>query len=264
MSIAGDSLSSFPILLIVAGGIALLLAFLSCCGAIKGNTCMLFFVGHFHFSFFRFYFKWTFFIDSAQFSIVLMGVVVYIEIGTAAAIYSKKNQIEDIVDYGLNKTLYKSNANKDYYDTWHLLQSEVRKPSHFMHGIIQFLFCLSFEKILWNSSKEKQTIFEEKNGFRVFFQLKCCGIDGPSDWKNVFANLPPSCCLKPIDDTTCTEEHESVSKTGCKPIFFDFLMNNLYMMAGIGLGAAAFQVISNFLINWHNFHLKFSIRHFAP
>lgn len=69
-----------------------------------------------------------------------MGVVVYIEIGTAAAIYSKKNQIEDIVDYGLNKTLYKSNANKDYYDTMHLLQSEVRRPFHFMHEIIQFYF----------------------------------------------------------------------------------------------------------------------------
>lgn len=55
-----------------------------------------------------------------------MGVVAYLEIGVGAGVYSKRDKLEELVDYGLDKTLSNANVTKEYFDTWHLVQTEVK------------------------------------------------------------------------------------------------------------------------------------------
>lgn len=93
--------------------------------------------------------------------------------------------------------------------------------------------------------KNKKKIFYQKKHIYLrkilFFQFKCCGIDGPSNWKNHFGDqLPSSCCQKPV--ATCRVDDESVYKHGCKQSFLDSLLNNLYILAHVGFGAGLIQV----------------------
>lgn len=55
-----------------------------------------------------------------------MGVVAYLEIAVGAGVYSKRDKLEELVDYGLDKTLSNANVTKEYFDTWHLVQTEVK------------------------------------------------------------------------------------------------------------------------------------------
>lgn len=55
-----------------------------------------------------------------------MGVVAYLEIGVGVGVYSKKDKLEELVDFGLDKTLSWANLNKEYFDTWHSVQTEVK------------------------------------------------------------------------------------------------------------------------------------------
>lgn len=167
-----------------------------------------------------------------------MAIVIF-EVGVVAGAYSKKDQLDEIVNNGLNKTLKGIKENQGYNATWHLLQTEVR----IRLGIFLSLFSsLNFE-------------FDLKIGF---FQLKCCGIDNPGDWKPVLGNqLPPSCCQKPIGDTTCVEK--DAAQTGCKQALRDYLRDNLLIVAGLGVGAALIQVkrITTWSKPFGKFNLKF-------
>lgn len=95
-------LTPYPILLIVAGCVVFLIAFLGCCGAIKENTCMLF-----------------------LYSIIVIAIVVF-EVGVIIAAFTKRNDLENIVDNRLNETLHKYNQNKAFAASWHLLQTELK------------------------------------------------------------------------------------------------------------------------------------------
>lgn len=79
-----------------------------------------------------------------------------------------------------------------------------------------------------------------------FLQLKCCGINAPSDWSPVLGDkkLPGSCCAKGIEDVSCSE---ALYKTGCKTAFIEFLKNNLIIVAGLSVGTAVIQVITYFI-----------------
>ncbi|XP_037074860.1 tetraspanin-7-like [Pollicipes pollicipes] len=75
--------------------------------------------------------------------------------------------------------------------------------------------------------------------------LKCCGINGTSDWNNTpYARshgtpaYPASCCAK-WDDTRCTTVHDS----GCYKVVMDFFYTNIGIIAGAAIGLAFFQVI---------------------
>ncbi|XP_031627365.1 uncharacterized protein LOC116343455 [Contarinia nasturtii] len=73
-------------------------------------------------------------------------------------------------------------------------------------------------------------------------ELKCCGIVGPEDWKNVLpkVELPGSCCQKAANDTTCTVN--TASKTGCKAAIIDFLNSNIVTVIGVAIVVAVVQL----------------------
>lgn len=63
-----------------------------------------------------------------QFSIVLMAIVIF-EVGVGAGAYAKKDELNEILDKGLDKTLKGANKHSEFKATWNLLQSEVCKTS---------------------------------------------------------------------------------------------------------------------------------------
>lgn len=57
-----------------------------------------------------------------------MAIVIF-EVGVVAGAYTKKDQLNEIVDKGLNKTLKGYKTNEGFRKTWHLMQTEVKKLS---------------------------------------------------------------------------------------------------------------------------------------
>lgn len=54
-----------------------------------------------------------------------MIAIVLFEVGIIVAAFTKKNDLENIVDNRLNETLHKYNESKTFAASWHLLQTEV-------------------------------------------------------------------------------------------------------------------------------------------
>ena len=72
--------------------------------------------------------------------------------------------------------------------------------------------------------------YQREKGAKKFFdwlqtELKCCGYNGRSDWKQ---HVPDSC---------------KTYKEGCKDKFGKFVENNLILIGGIGIGFALLQIL---------------------
>ncbi|XP_074662831.1 CD63 antigen-like [Tubulanus polymorphus] len=77
--------------------------------------------------------------------------------------------------------------------------------------------------------------------------FKCCGVDGPKDWKKTngttTGNIPVSCCKTNTNDPKCVETANNVYTSGCVKGFKDWVEDNIYIVAGVGVGLAFVQVI---------------------
>uniref|UniRef100_A0A8D8AXP5 Tetraspanin n=1 Tax=Culex pipiens TaxID=7175 RepID=A0A8D8AXP5_CULPI len=76
-------------------------------------------------------------------------------------------------------------------------------------------------------------------------EMKCCGVNGPKDWEPIFKNdtVPKSCCHElPIGTTKCTRKH--ADPEGCFPKLSAFLGSKSLILAGIGVGLAAVQLVA--------------------
>lgn len=94
----GSSFWSAPILMIVIGAVAFVIAFVGCCGAVKESSCMV-----------------------LTFSVFLV-IIFLCEIGIGIAGYIKHGQLDEILEKGFNKTMEEYNHNEE---AWKLVQSEV-------------------------------------------------------------------------------------------------------------------------------------------
>lgn len=72
-----------------------------------------------------------------------MAIVLF-EVGVVAGAYSKKDQLDEIIDKGLDKTLKGINQNQGYNATWHLLQTEVRVTLSFLSLYFEFYLKIGF------------------------------------------------------------------------------------------------------------------------
>ncbi|EAT45481.1 AAEL003236-PA [Aedes aegypti] len=75
--------------------------------------------------------------------------------------------------------------------------------------------------------------------------MKCCGVNGPEDWQPIFKNdtVPKSCCHElPIGVNRCTRKY--ADPEGCFPKLSAFLGSKSLLMAGIGVGLAAIQLVA--------------------
>lgn len=77
----------------------------------------------------------------------------------------------------------------------------------------------------------------------VQYDLKCCGVKGPEDWKEVFKNssLPHSCCNDISVDDQCVEEY--AHKKGCLLSLQAALKHNTVLVGGFGVGVAFVQLV---------------------
>ena len=84
--------------------------------------------------------------------------------------------------------------------------------------------------------------------FNLYFQLHCCGIEGPDDWKLVYHNdtLPETCC----DDNVC--EYSEIHHTGCLKLLQTEVENYALIIGGVGIGVACIQVNNFKSVKWLN------------
>lgn len=77
-------------------------------------------------------------------------------------------------------------------------------------------------------------------------ELKCCGVEDPSDWRPIFKNdtVPSSCCtILPPEAAGCIQEYIlSDHKDGCKQKLYDFLDSNALVLGAVGVIIAVVQV----------------------
>lgn len=75
-------------------------------------------------------------------------------------------------------------------------------------------------------------------------QLDCCGIQGPSDWEDIFSNktIPSSCCemINLNEADVCTVIH--ARPNGCLKKLLGILDSKTLVLAGVVLGVAGIQV----------------------
>lgn len=87
-----------------------------------------------------------------------------------------------------------------------------------------------------------------KKAFDVFqTDLSCCGINGPTDWKNNSLAIPDSCCsgqvIKEGVATSCTETSATLHHTGCLAEILKLFKGTAMLLGGVGLGIAIVQVL---------------------
>uniref|UniRef100_U5EVW1 Tetraspanin n=1 Tax=Corethrella appendiculata TaxID=1370023 RepID=U5EVW1_9DIPT len=75
-------------------------------------------------------------------------------------------------------------------------------------------------------------------------EMECCGVNSADDWEPIFKNdtLPASCCVEyAVDTKKCTKAN--ASKEGCLPKLLNFLDTKSLILAGVGVGVAAIQLL---------------------
>lgn len=106
------------------------------------------------------------------------------------------------------------------------------------------------DMVAWNNAQEK---------------LKCCGIEGPADWRDFSRNhsLPSSCCVPQyIDQLTkdCREApplyQDKYYQAGCLDKIEERIQSNGRILVGVGIGIAFIQIFGIILALWLAFRIR--------
>lgn len=81
--------------------------------------------------------------------------------------------------------------------------------------------------------------------------LKCCGVSGPSDWKNSSwyknsgksESYPESCCKNPAPKCNASPKKEDIYQDGCSEALQNFVKGKMAVIGGIGVGIAILQIL---------------------
>lgn len=179
-----------PIVLIVAGVVVFIIAFLGCFGAIRESYNLL----------------------MAFAGLLIIIFIVEIAVGVTAAVYKGDFQV------ALKENLLKS----------------IKEYSNENNA----------EKIPWDNVQKK---------------LKCCGVDGPTDWQG--QNIPLSCCTEEKQQETiqyCSENGVGnyMYQRGCYEYLTIKIESNAKILVGVGIGIAFIEVIGIVLACWLAFTIK--------
>lgn len=76
--------------------------------------------------------------------------------------------------------------------------------------------------------------------------MKCCGVNGPDDWRKAGRLLPISCCTKysSQSEEECRRNNSgtSVYSAGCYSKIKDKINANATLLVGVGIGIAFIEV----------------------
>ncbi|XP_059616981.1 CD63 antigen [Phlebotomus argentipes] len=123
-----------------------------------------------------------------------------------------------------------------------LLEIGIGIAGYVKHGQLEDILEKGFNSTLHNYDKN---VDSQHAWSLIQSELKCCGIQGPSDWQQVFHNttLPTSCCIEmPVNVNQCTKEF--AMKDGCMPELLALLQKNALILAGVGIGIAVVQLLA--------------------
>lgn len=89
--------------------------------------------------------------------------------------------------------------------------------------------------IMYNTSNDARLSWK-----KIQSELKCCGVNGPDDWKTIFNNgtVPDSCCE---NRQNCTRQISH--KDGCKSKLYALLDESALLLGFVGLGIAGIQLL---------------------
>ncbi|XP_017778130.1 PREDICTED: CD63 antigen [Nicrophorus vespilloides] len=85
----------------------------------------------------------------------------------------------------------------------------------------------------------------EKSWNILQHEMKCCGMNGPEDWRSVIHNetLPHTCCPDTQNDGTCTIMTLNKYTKSCLESLEDTLLTYSTIIGGVGCGVAVIQLI---------------------
>lgn len=88
--------------------------------------------------------------------------------------------------------------------------------------------------------------FNDSNDARLAWkkiqtELKCCGINGPDDWRSIYRNetVPSSCCTEPKEKCT----RSLARQDGCKSKLYALLDDSALLLGFAGLSIAGLQLL---------------------
>jgi len=136
---------------------------------------------------------------------VLLGIIFILEIAAGITAYAMRNQVKGFVEEALNESMNQYN--------------DPSKP-----GIVRS----------WDIA---QTDFH------------CCGVTNYTDWSktNLTANsVPDSCCIeqeKGCGANAMEDTSKIYSNQGCLTGFVEWVLGNIFVVGGLGIGLAFVQVV---------------------
>lgn len=78
-------------------------------------------------------------------------------------------------------------------------------------------------------------------------EFQCCGVNTYTDWSGKgsigVGNVPFSCCSIASVNCTTTPTASNTWKKGCVDAFVDWVKDNIYIIAGVGIGLAFVQIL---------------------
>ncbi|XP_022920882.1 CD63 antigen-like [Onthophagus taurus] len=117
-------------------------------------------------------------------------------------------------------------------------------------GIAGYIRRNDVESMLENRLNESMYNYFNQSGVEKSWnilqhEMKCCGMNGPSDWRQITQNntLPHTCCPDTVNDGTCTINSLNVYKASCLEELKDTIVTYGALIGGVGIGVALVQII---------------------
>lgn len=85
----------------------------------------------------------------------------------------------------------------------------------------------------------------EKSWNIMQHEMRCCGIRGPNDWKEITHNdtLPYTCCPDTQNDGSCTVNTLNRFQTSCYDRLKECLTNYASIIGAVGIGVSLIQLV---------------------